>query len=272
MKKYLMLILGCLLCAISFNLFFVPYHIIPGGISGISIIISNYFALNKGLFILIGSIILLIISLFILGKKTISESLIGSILYPVFIILIELLLNKYPIKIDNILLSAIFGGISCGFGMGIVFKYGFTTGGTNLLNEIVSKYFKISIGTAILITEGIQLLIMPFVYGINIFLYSIVAIYLISYITDNVFLGLSSKKSFYIVSSKKEEVCSYILNDLNHGVTILKGKGAYTKEEKDVLLTVIPNNDYYYLKEGIKKIDPDAFFIACDSYQAQGGE
>ena len=159
-----------------------------------------------------------------------------------------------------------------GFGAGLVFKAGFTTGGTDIVNQIISKYFKTSLGKSMLFSDGLIVLCSGLFFGINSMLYSIIILYIISLLSDRVVLGTSDNKMFYIVTKKDEEVKEFILKYLNHGVTIFKGKGGYSKNNENVLMAVLPTKDYYRLKEGINEIDKDAFFIVTDSYEVFGGE
>lgn len=272
MKKILMIILGCLISAFSFNLFMVPYNILPGGVSGISMIVDHFIHIDKAVFIFIASLILLFISYFSLGREVTFNSVIGSILFPIFVSLTETFLKYFPITIDNIMLSLIFGGVTFGFGLGLVYREGYTTGGTDIINKLLNKYFYTTMGTGLLIIEGLIVLISGIVFGINTMLYSIITIYLSSMIIDRVMIGISSCKSFYIITSKRDEVTNFIINELKHGVTRLEGRGAYSNEKRDLLLTVIPTNEYYRLKVGLKKIDSKAFFVVSDSYEVGGGE
>ena len=272
MKKVLMIILGCLISAFSFNVFMVPYNILPGGVSGISIIINHFIYINNALFILVSSLILLVVSYLFLGKEITIKSIIGSILFPIFVYITEIFLKYVPINIDNVMLSLIFGGITFGFGLGLVYREGYTTGGTDIINKIFNKYLYTTMGTGLLFIEGVIVLVSGLVFGINIMLYSIITIYLSSLVIDRVIIGISSNKSFYIITTNPKEVTEYIIKDLKHGVTSIDGKGSYTNENKNLLLTVIPTNEYYRLKVGLKKIDPSAFFVVSDSYEVGGGE
>ena len=271
MKRYLMLILGCLIAALAFNIFFVPYDIVNGGVSGISLIVSNFFEINEGIFILIASIVLLIICLIFLGKKVFLRCLLGSIIYPTLVYATGIGLKYIPISIDNVLLASVFGGILFGLGLGIIFKFGFATGGTDIIAQLINKYLHLSIGNGILIIDGLIVLIGGVVFGVNTMLYSILAVGIISVLIDRVILGLFTKKSFYIVTNKADLVSDYIIKELGHGVTTFKGKGAFSNTDKTVLLTVIPSSDYYRLKDGLHKIDKDAFFVVSDSYEVSGG-
>ena len=272
LKRYLEFILGCLILAVSFNLFLEPNDLVPGGISGLSIIINSIIPINTSTFILIINIFLLVLSYFLLGKEKTKNSILGSLLFPVFVQLtsdIDLLL-----KIDNsqLLLTALFAGVVYGFGAGINFKAGFTTGGTDILNQIISKYAKISMGKSMLLCDGSIVIFSGIIFGINHMMYSIVILYLISYMSDRVILGVSDSKAFYIITDEDTKIKEYIIKCLNHGVTIFQAKGGYKKEREHVLMCVLPTKDYYRLKEGIHEIDPNAFFVVTDAYEVFGGE
>ncbi len=271
-KRYLQFFVGCLILAISFNLFLSPNDLVPGGVSGLSIILNHLFAINTSTFILIVNIILLVLSYYLLGKEKTKASILGSLLFP---ILVELTSNINLIfKIDNsqLVLSALFAGVVYGFGAGVNFRAGFTTGGTDILNQIISKYFKISIGKSMLICDGTIVLLSGIVFGINHLLYSLIILYLISYMSDRVILGISDSKAFYIITDEDKKIKEYIIKYLNHGVTVFQAKGGYKKERQHVLMCVLPTKEYYRLKEGIHEIDPNAFFVVTDAYEVFGGE
>lgn len=270
--RYLTFILGCLLLAISFNLFLAPNDLVPGGVSGVAIILNDLFGINTSTFIFIVNISLLVLSYFLLGKEKTKASILGSLLFPVFVTLTSDI-NLY-LKIDNsqVLLSALFAGVISGFGAGINYRAGFTTGGTDILNQIIAKYFKIGMGKSMLLCDGTIVILSGIVFGINNLMYSIIILYIISYISDRVILGVSSSKAFYIITDEDKKIKEYIIKYLNHGVTEFNARGGLYKEKKHVLMCVLPTKEYYVLKEGINQIDPDAFFVVTDSYEVFGGE
>ena len=159
-----------------------------------------------------------------------------------------------------------------GFGLGLVFKAGFTIGGTDIVNQIISKYAKLSMGKCMLISDGLIILASGFFFGLNSMLYSIIILYIMSIMSDKVVLGISDNKVFYIITDKDEEIKTYIMDYLKHGVTIFDVKSGYKNKNDNVLMTVLPTKDYYRLREGIKEIDDNAFFIVTDSYEVFGGE
>ena len=271
-KRHIKFVLGCFIIAVSYNLFLAPNKIVAGGVGGLAIIINYLTKINNSIFILIVDISLLFISYFLLGKEKTKANILGSILFPLFVSLTSNI--RYIIDIDTtqLLLISVFGGVVYGFGAGMIYKAGFSTGGTDIINQILSKYLKISMGNSMLYCDGTIVLLTAFVFGPTHFMYSIIVLYVISYISDRVILGVSDSKAFYIVTQEEDKIKEYILKYLNHGVTVFNAKGGYAKENQTVLMCVLPTKDYYRLKEGIHEIDPESFFVVTDAYEVFGGE
>lgn len=272
LRRYVEMIIGILIVAFAFNIFLLPNDIVFGGVSGLSIIVKDYLPIDPSTFILISSLLLLVVSYIFLGKEKTKGSIVGSILFPIFVNLTANLNQYINIDNSNILLSVIFGGILYGFGAGLVFKAGFTTGGTDIINQIVSKYAHVSMGNAILMSDGLIVLAGGFFFGITKLMYAIIVVYISGLITDRVLLGISNSKAFYIITNEDEKIRDYLLNELHHGVTIFSVKGGYTHKKDEVILCVVPTNEYYRVKEGIREIDDQAFFVICDAYEVFGGE
>lgn len=272
LKRTLEFIIGCFIISVAYNVFVSPNDLVPGGVGGIAVIINNILNVDNSIVIFSMNIILLFLSFFLLGPKQTKKTFLGSLLFPFFVMMTENINVWLKIDTSEVLLSAIFGGIIYGFGAGLVFRAGFTTGGTDIINQILSRYLKISMGKSMLMSDGLIVLSSGLFFGINSMMYSILILYIISVISDKVVLGISDSKAFFIITEKDEEVKAYILKYLGHGVTIFKAKGGYKKENENVLLSVLPTKDYYRLKEGIKEIDKDAFYIITDTYEVFGGE
>lgn len=272
LKRYAQMVLGVILLALAYNIFILPNNFVYGGISGLAIVTKQIFGIEPSIFIFASSVLLLVVSYLMLGKNKTACSVVGSVLYP---IMVELTSNvRVYLNFENsqLLLHALFGGLLAGIGLGLVYKAGFSTGGTDITAQIIHKYCKISMGKSIVICDGIILLTGTFIFGINNFMYALIVLYLISVITDKVLLGISDSKAFYIVTEKEKEVKDFVLKSLNHGVTIFKAKGGHKNREKKVLFCVIPTNEYFKLKEGISSIDSESFFVVTDAYEVYGGE
>lgn len=268
-ERYATLVVGLFLYALAYNLFLKTNNIVAGDVDGIGNILKNY--IDPNLLITILCIALLIISFPLLGVKTTMGSVIGTILFPVFIALTSNIANVIKIDSSDMLLIALVAGVVRGVGYGLTFKMGFTTGGTDILNQIVAKYFHISVGNAMIIVDGSIVVIGGFVYGWTNMLYALIVLYILSVITDRIMLGISKSKAFYIITQEEDKVKDYIMNTLNHGVTVFPVKGGYTKEREKMLMCVIPTREYYKLKEGISAIDKEAFFVITDAYEVKGG-
>lgn len=271
LKRYFELIIGSLLAALAFNLFCSPNNLVPGGISGLSIIIHHVFKIDTSLFILIVDILLLIISYFALGKEKTMHSVLGSLLFPIFIKLTQNINAVLDLDTSVLLLAVIFSGVIQGFGSGLIFKAGFSLGGTDIINQIISKYCKVSIGNAMYFSDGTIVLLSGLAFGINKIMYALLLLYIISYITDRVILGISDSKAFYIITKEDQKIKEYIIKNLKHSVTELSAKGGFAQKKETVLMCVLPTKEYYRFKEGINEIDPKAFFVVTDAYQVVGG-
>ncbi|MBS7020880.1 MAG: YitT family protein [Firmicutes bacterium] len=269
--RYSQFFLGALLVALSFNLFILPNKIVYG-MSGIGVIMNATLGLEPSTVILIGSIILLIMSYFLLGKEKTVNSILGSIVVPIFIRLTAFVPEYVQIDMNDPLLITLFGAFVTGFGMGLVFKAGYTTGGTDILNQIVSKYFHMSLGNAMYCTDGLIVASSFFFFGASKLLYSIISLYIISLMTDKVILGVSNSKAFYIITDHETAVKKFIMEHLSHGVTVLDGRGGFTGNHQKVIMCIIPTKEYFVAKEGIREIDKDAFFLVTDAYEVNGGE
>lgn len=265
-KRYLLLLVGLFIAAFAYNLFFLRYGIVCFGVSGISIVL-NEFGVNPTIFMFIANIILLFISFLVLGYDKTKNSILGSLLFPVFVTLTAYL-TEY-IKLDNVelIVVAIFGAVLSGLGYGLVFKAGFTTGGTDILNQILVKYMKVSMGNAMIIIDGLVVLSAKLAFSWEIVLYGFIVLYMISVITDKVILGISQSKAFYIVTEKKDLVKEFLLSITDGGVTIVDARGGYTNNKTYLLLGVVPTKQYFWVKEGLKEIDNNIFFLACDTYE-----
>ena len=270
-KELIEFIIGCFLVALAFNLFMSPNNLVAGGVSGFSLILKHFFGLNPSTIISVANILLIILSFLVLGKEKTKMTILGSILFPIFVSLTEHLSTYISFKESEMILIAVFGGVLQGLGAGLIFRAGYSTGGTDILNMIVSKIFKISLGNSMFFTDGTIIVIGAFVFGFNHLMYSLIILYLISTLTDKVVLGISDSKAFYIITSKEKEVKDFVINELKHGVTEFNAKGGYNSENQTVLMSVVPTREYYKLKEGIHNIDKNAFFVAMDSYEVKGG-
>ena len=278
-KRYSFLVIGCFLVAFAFNVFFSPNNLVTGGVSGLSIVINNITGMSTSLFIAITYIVLLILSYLMLGKETTKYSLIGSILYPLFVYITQDIANLIQFNVDNMLLITLFGAVISGIGSGLTFKYGFSTGGSDIICQIISKYFKISMGNASKILNFVIILGSGFfiaegnsLYAWDNVMYALIAVYISTMLMDRVLLGISDSKSFYIITEHETSIKHFLINELGRGVTVLEARGGYTGNMKKVLMCIIPTKQYFLAKEGILEIDKEAIVLINDVYESAGIE
>ena len=250
-RRYFVFVLGLLITAVAYNLFFVRTGLMIGGAGGIAILFKN--KIDPSLTILVISIIGLIIGAIFLGKDFALNSVAGAILFPLFVKVTADITLMIPE--DDMMLVA---------------KTGFSSGGIDAIIHVFHRRKHISQGTLYALINGIIIVIGGFTLGYRVVLYAIVQLYIISLITDKVMLGISSNKTFFIVTDHIDEVKKYICEYLSRGVTILDAKGGYSKEDQEVIMAVIPTIEYFKAREGILAIDPYAFITICDSYQVCG--
>ena len=268
-KRYVMFFIGVFLSAAAFNIFIKPCHLIFG-LSGLSIITEEMFNIDPSIVILLGNVLLLIASLVFLGVETTKSTVLGSILYPVFIKLTEFLPQYINLGDTEMIVIALCGSLISGIGTGLVFKNNFTTGGTDVLKQILSQYGKMPYSKSNIYAEGLIMLAGGIFYGWQSFIYSMITLYSSGIISDRVILGISEYKTLEIITSEEKAIKQFIIDSLNHGVTEIEAKGGYTSAKRKVLLCAIPTREYFIATEAIKKLDPEAFVIVFDTYEIQG--
>lgn len=267
-KRHVMLLFGCLITAVAFNLFFLQYDIVCFGVSGISIVF-NKFGINPSVFIIAANILLLIIAYFFLGVDNVKNQIIGALIYPIFIDLTEGLVNI--IKFDNleIIVVAVMGGLLAGLGSGLIYKSGYSTGGTDVIGHLICKYSKTSMGNAMMFVNFGIIILGKTVFSWEKMMYSLVVAYLMAIATDKILLGISNSKAFYIVVDKKtdDKVNDFLLSLPGVGSTIIDASGGYSNDNQTLILAVAPTKMYFVIKEGLKEIDKNIFYLVCDSYE-----
>ena len=268
--QYIGLIIACMIMAVGLNMFLVPKTIAPGGLSGLSVVISKLtgFPVSNILFTI--STPLLLLSVKILGKKDAIKTFIGMAILTLSLKVTEPL-STISLT-DNTLLAAISGSIQVGLSLGILFRIDASTGGTDLialmLNRIipsipVSKCLSMIDGTVVVLAGVVN---MNFETG----LYSAIALYIMVKIIDTITAGFDYAKAFFIITEKKDVLQEAII-ELNRGITILDAKGGYTNEDKNVMLVVVnQKKQEVALKKMVKELDEKSFIIVTDVYEVLG--
>lgn len=267
MKKSLKIISGSLLIALAFNIFFLPYEIVPNGIFGAAALLNFKTGYDSSLFLIIVNLSLIIISLITLGTNKSKEYVWPSLLIPVFIFL-DSNFNNYLV-LDNFekILAVIVGSFITGLGYSLIYKEGNNVGGLDIIQDIINSATRYRRHIYSYIFEVIIIFFTVISLGLESMIYSILVIVIVRYMTTKTKIGISTSKTFYIITTKESEVKDYIMNELNHDLTEFNVKGGFSKNKAKILMTTIDTKDYYLLKEGILLIDPEAFITITDSYE-----
>lgn len=264
--EYVQLVIGVLLMALAFELFLIPNKIAPGGVSGLGTILYHVFNIPVGVSMLFLNAILFVIGFKEMGREFGIKSLIAALLLSVFIDFISL-----PTVTYDPLLASIYGGVVMGIGLGIVFRAGATTGGSVLFAKMIHRYFHfMSVAWVLFLVDFFVVLFAGFVFGPTLALYALVSLFIGSKAIDLVQEGFNAVKAFIIISDKSEEISLKILKDLDRGVTVLYGRGAYTEKDKNVLLCAVNRMQVAKLKAIVSDIDPRAFVLVADVTEAMG--
>lgn len=264
------MIAGCILVSIGINMFMSPHTIAPGGLSGLSVVLSKISGLSVSIIMLMIGIPLIVFSIKILGKKDSIKTLIGMLLLSFFL---NLTSSLSQVTVTNdVLLSSITGAILIGLGLGIVFRVDGSTGGTDLIALMINKAIpSIPLSKCLVVIDGLVVVSSGIVNNnLETALYSAISLYVIVKMVDFIVAGFDYSKSFMIITNEEEALKNAIVNDIRRGITILEGKGGYTDSSKSVLIVVVSKKQEVHLKKLIKKVDKNAFIIVSDVHEVFG--
>ncbi|MCM1009821.1 MAG: YitT family protein [Fusobacterium sp.] len=269
LRKVFFLTLGALTAAFAIECFLVPNQIIDGGIVGVSIILNHFFnQFGLGMFIFALNIPFFLLAFNKIGKKFVVQTIYA-------IIALSLGVNYFhhfeTITAQPILI-VVFGGILLGTGVGLVLKSGGSMDGTEILSVVLSKKFGFSVGEWIMAFNVIIYTAAGFVFGVENAMYAILT-YLVAYkVIDIVQEGFNTSKAVRIVSSKSREIGTELMETLELGVTYVKGTGAFSGKEKEIIFCVVSRLELNKLKEIAKSIDNNAFITVEDVHETYGGQ
>lgn len=262
--KNLIVIVGSLIIAFGFNFFLVPYGILSSGISGIAILIGLVTPFDIGLMNLLLNLPILILGYFKLGKLITINTLVCVVSLSGFLALLPVVTVA-----DNILLSAIFGGIISGIGAGMILKYSGTSGGLDIIAIILSRTSNMSVGLLLTAMNGIIVLISGAALNWNIALYTLLSIYLTGKIIDTIHTD-HIKLTMQIVTTRGELIRKELLDSVYRGITITEGYGGYTQEKKQILMMVVTRYETMQIKRIVRSHDEKAFINIFETIEVDG--
>jgi uncharacterized membrane-anchored protein YitT (DUF2179 family) len=256
--------------ALAYNLFLIPHHIVPGGAGGVAMILNYFFATPVGLTILVINIPLFVLGIKTLGRTYGVKSILGI---AVSSLLIDGFDYVFHIRsaTDNPILACIFGGIMLGAGLGLVFRGGGSTGGSDIVGMVLNRYTNFSTGTSILVVDFVVITIAGLCFGqFELALYGYLNLYLQTRAIDLVLEGLSYTRALFIISDSADLIARAITTKMNRGATLLNATGAFSQERKDMVFSVMAKREVPRAREIVRETDPRAFVIITDVYEVLG--
>lgn len=264
---YLGITAGSAITAFGLVLFLIPNKIAAGGISGLATIIFYLSGIPVGIMMLIINVPLFIVAVRVLGRSFGARTLYGMISLSIFI---DIFRPVFKALTGDLLLAAIWGGLVGGVGLGIVFNFRGTTGGTDLVARLINHYTGLTVGQSLLLADGLVVFMAGLFFNVEVALYAALTIFINSKTIDIVQEGMGLTKAAFIISSHSGNIREEIISGLNRGVTVLQGYGGYTGEEKDVLLCIISRSEVTRLKRMVHEIDRNSFVIITNVHEVLG--
>lgn len=268
MKSVLFTIFGTMITGFAIGAFLTPNKVVGGGASGISTILYHTFGIQPGLSFFIINIVFLLLGLTVLGKKFILKTLLGITLLSLF----TQIFSFFPIYTENLILTTVFGGILYGFGIGMSFAAGASTGGTDIIGRIIqTKVPYMPIGKMLLIVDGIIIIISFFVFrDIELILFGVLTLFVSSYSIDLIISKLNVSNIAFVITDKGKEISEKLVSTSPRGVTLIDVKGVYTGSEKQMLFCALKESESEAFQKKILEIDETAFIVFSMSQRIKG--
>ncbi len=262
-RDLLLLCVGSSICATATNGILIPQHFATGGITGIALILHKLTSLDVGVIYLLLNVPLFALAWMAVGRRFFVFSIAGTMTLTLALTFV----NFIDFKLEDPILNALLAGLLLGCGAGLCLRTAGSQGGTDILSVMLLKRFSIGIGTTILTTNVVVLLLISVYYSVEALLHTMIVVYVTSKVVSIVVTGLSQRKSVFIISAKWQEISDEILKDIRRGVTIVKGTGGYKRTEEHILYAVIAFTEIGELKRIVRKHDPAAFVVISDTLE-----
>lgn len=267
LKAYSIITLGVLIFALGMNFFLAPNKIAAGGVSGLSVVMLHTFGFPVGVTMLVLNIPLFLLGARVLGASFGARSVFGFILLSVAV---DATAPFLPTLTHDPLLASIYGGVLMGIGSGLTYRVGGSTGGTAIAARLMSHYFNMSVGRALLVADGLVIVAAGIAFGPELALYGLLAVFLTMRVIDLIEEGAPYVKAALIITDRADEIGARIMSELERGVTSLPAQGMYTKQHRHVLFVTAYQDQIGTLKQLIHGVDPDAFVVITDVHEALG--
>lgn len=270
-KEYIIITIGGLLIASGLYFFLAPTQLAAGGISGLSIVFKEIFPyLSLGSIMLVLEVVMFTLGFIVIGKKFGIKTIYCSFSISIFMIILERILPIATSFSKDTIVMLIFGILFTSGGQALIFNQSASSGGTDIIAMIITKFININIGFALQIADFFVICAAIGVFGIEKGLYALLGVLLNGLLVDYFIAGFNVAKLVVIVSAKTEEINQYIINQLDRSATVYAATGAYTKQEKQVVTTVVDRRQFIQLKNYITSIDPAAFVTVQQLHEVMG--
>jgi uncharacterized membrane-anchored protein YitT (DUF2179 family) len=271
-RDYILILTGTFLQAVALRLFMVPAQLASGGISGISQLIHHFTGWSIGLMVFVGNIPLFLLGWRLLGGRRFALRTLVAVLAYSFFTEAVLWLPFFPQNgiTNDLVLNSLYGAVVSGIGYGLVYRAQGTSGGSDILARILNRWRGIPMTQSYLITDALVILAAGFVFGWQKALYALIVLYVSGLVVDSTLEGGGTVRTALIITDKCREMADRILTDMERGVTILEGTGAYTGESRPVLYCVITRSEVQQLKTIVHEADPQAFMVIGMAHEALG--
>jgi uncharacterized membrane-anchored protein YitT (DUF2179 family) len=267
LKNIIMIMLGTSIFSFGINYFNIANQLVEGGFTGITLLFNYLYGFPPSVTNLVLNIPLFFIGWKVLGRTSFVYTLVGTISFSLFL----WVFRDFKLFLgDDLLLAALYAGVSVGIGLGIVFRYGGTTGGVDIIARLVNKYLGWSIGRTMFIFDIIVISVSLIYLDAKLVMYTLVAVYVGARVIDFIQEGTYSAKALIIVSQANQEIAAKIVKEMERGATILKGIGGYTGEQRDVLYCVVNRSELVRIKNIAKMVDPYAFITVNEVREVLG--
>jgi uncharacterized membrane-anchored protein YitT (DUF2179 family) len=269
-RDYGLITAGALLQALAMDLFLVPGQLAAGGLSGLAIIINGYTGWPIGVMVMLGNIPLFVLGWRLLGgRRFMARTVAAVVVYSALLDLLALTPTGGLTPHDPVL-NSLYGGVIGGIGMGLVFRAGGTSGGTDILARLLGQWRGIPISQSYLLTDAAIVLLAGLAFGWELALYALVALYVTGLAAEVATEGQAVVRTATIISARPQEVAQQILTELQRGVTIWPGVGAYSGEARQILFCAVSRAEVGQLKAIIREADPRAFVVIGQAHEALG--
>lgn len=269
-KKFLLMNMGCVLLSVGVYFFKIPNGFVTGGVTGIGTIFAAVTPISAGAWIWILNISLLVLGFILLGKDTGIKTIYCSMFYSALTFVFEYIIPLDAPLSDQPFLELVYAMLLTSIGSAMIFNSESSSGGTDIIALIMKKYTTLDIGKALLVTDFIVAFSSFFIFGIRAGLFSLLGLFSKAFIVDIVIESLNTCKYFVVITSKRDEICEYIIKEIHHGATVNEAVGEFTNENKYMIHTVCKRAEALRLRNRIKQIDPHAFIIITTSSEIIG--